>query len=314
MLVAFNLRPAVVAVGPLLRQIQGDLGLSGVAAGALTTLPVLFFGSFGLAAPFIRRSLRGEFLLVTSMGLLIVALFARAIPAHGGAVRRRPAGRHRDQHRQRRRPRDHQARPSAGDHEGHRGLHGRDHGRGRRLLQRHGAAGARARLELAAAARCCWPSRPPWRGSPGFRGCARAPAAIQPPEGGSPQRVAVGARLAGHRVHGPPVAPGVRHLRLAAHHLPGPRAQRGGRRLRAGPDQPAPGGRRVARPVDRAAAARPAAAGRARLRRSASSASRASSGRRPARSGCGSSCSASARASGSRARCRSSACAPRTRT
>jgi cyanate transporter len=89
-LVALNLRPAVVAVGPLLRQIQHDLGMSGVAAGALTTLPVLFFGSFGLVAPFFRRSLRGEALLVASMALLVVALLARAIPGQatlfGGAL------------------------------------------------------------------------------------------------------------------------------------------------------------------------------------------------------------------------------------
>lgn len=89
-LVALNLRPAVVAVGPLLRQIQHDLGLSGTAAGALTTLPVIFFGSFGLAAPLFRRRLRGEVLLVTSMGLLVVALLTRVIPAEialfGGAL------------------------------------------------------------------------------------------------------------------------------------------------------------------------------------------------------------------------------------
>ena len=89
-LVALNLRPAVVAVGPLLRQIQDDLGLSGVAAGALTTLPVLFFGSFGLIAPAFRRAPRGEFLLVTSMALLVVALVARIIPTQaalfGGAL------------------------------------------------------------------------------------------------------------------------------------------------------------------------------------------------------------------------------------
>ena len=89
-LVALNLRPAVVAVGPLLRQIQDDLGLSGVAAGALTTLPVLFFGSFGLVAPAFRRSPRGEFMLVTSMALLVVALVARIIPTQaalfGGAL------------------------------------------------------------------------------------------------------------------------------------------------------------------------------------------------------------------------------------
>ena len=89
-LVALNLRPAVVAVGPLLRQIQDDLGLSDVAAGALTTLPVLFFGAFGLIVPFLRRNLRGEALLVTSMGLMVVALLVRVIPAQaalfGGAL------------------------------------------------------------------------------------------------------------------------------------------------------------------------------------------------------------------------------------
>ncbi|HEY7487907.1 MAG TPA: MFS transporter [Streptosporangiaceae bacterium] len=77
-LVALNLRPAITAVGPLLTQIRDDLHLSGAAAGALTTLPLLFFGSFGLIAPFVRRS--GEWLLVSSMGVLVVALLVRAIP------------------------------------------------------------------------------------------------------------------------------------------------------------------------------------------------------------------------------------------
>jgi cyanate transporter len=77
-LVAVNLRPAITAVGPLLTQIRHDLHLSGTTAGALTTLPLLFFGSFGLIAPFVRR--RGEALLVTSMGILVVALVIRVIP------------------------------------------------------------------------------------------------------------------------------------------------------------------------------------------------------------------------------------------
>ncbi|MGI5224868.1 CynX/NimT family MFS transporter [Actinoallomurus sp. CA-142502] len=89
-LVALNLRPAVVAVGPLLRQIQDDLDLSGTAAGALTTLPVLFFGSYGLIAPFTRRRPRGETLLVTSMALLVLGLLVRVIPLQptlfGGAL------------------------------------------------------------------------------------------------------------------------------------------------------------------------------------------------------------------------------------
>ncbi|MFB4317427.1 CynX/NimT family MFS transporter [Actinomadura sp. 21ATH] len=80
-LVAINLRPAIVAVGPLLPEIRADFGLSGTAAGALTTLPLLFFGSYGLIAPFLRRAPRGETLLVASMALLVVALLARLLDA-----------------------------------------------------------------------------------------------------------------------------------------------------------------------------------------------------------------------------------------
>jgi cyanate transporter len=89
-LVALNLRPAIVAVGPLLSQIQDDLHLSGAAAGALTTLPLVFFGSFGLILPLLRRSPRGEPLLVASMLLLVVALLVRVLPSpialFGGAL------------------------------------------------------------------------------------------------------------------------------------------------------------------------------------------------------------------------------------
>ncbi|GAA2426569.1 MFS transporter [Actinomadura vinacea] len=80
-LVAVNLRPAIVAVGPLLTEIRDDFDLSGTAAGALTTLPLLFFGAYGLAAPFLRRAPRSEALLVAGMGLLVVALLLRMLDA-----------------------------------------------------------------------------------------------------------------------------------------------------------------------------------------------------------------------------------------
>lgn len=89
-IVALNLRPAIVAVGPLLTEIQRDMGLSGTAAGALTTLPLLFFGSFGLVLPLLRRAPRGEVLLVASMGLLVAGLLIRVLPSapalFGGAL------------------------------------------------------------------------------------------------------------------------------------------------------------------------------------------------------------------------------------
>ena len=43
-LVAFNLRPAVASVGPVLPEARADLSLSGVGAAFLTFLPVLCSG------------------------------------------------------------------------------------------------------------------------------------------------------------------------------------------------------------------------------------------------------------------------------
>ncbi|MCM3587997.1 MFS transporter [Mesobacillus maritimus] len=50
--VAFNLRPAITAVGPLVSFIREDMGISNGLAGLLTTLPLL---SFALISPFTPR-------------------------------------------------------------------------------------------------------------------------------------------------------------------------------------------------------------------------------------------------------------------
>lgn len=56
MLVAFNLRPALSTVGPLLGKIRASTGLTAGGAAALTTLPVLCLGlACALASPMIRR-------------------------------------------------------------------------------------------------------------------------------------------------------------------------------------------------------------------------------------------------------------------
>lgn len=54
-LLAANLRPAVVAVSPLLSGIRADTGLSSPAAALLTTLPVLCFGLLAPLAPMLAR-------------------------------------------------------------------------------------------------------------------------------------------------------------------------------------------------------------------------------------------------------------------
>jgi CP family cyanate transporter-like MFS transporter len=48
---AFNLRPAVTSVGPLLEEIRTSLGMGGVVAGLLTALPAACFVAFGSLAP-----------------------------------------------------------------------------------------------------------------------------------------------------------------------------------------------------------------------------------------------------------------------
>ncbi|MFA1551311.1 CynX/NimT family MFS transporter [Actinomadura chokoriensis] len=80
-IVAVNLRPALAAVGPLLTEIRDEFALSGTAAGALTTLPLAFFGSYGLVAAFLPRAPRGETLLVGAMALLVAGLLLRLLDA-----------------------------------------------------------------------------------------------------------------------------------------------------------------------------------------------------------------------------------------
>ncbi len=74
-LVAFNQRPSVASVPPVL----GKLGLGSTAQSLLVTIPVLCFGIGALAGPLFRRVLgeeRGVFVL---LALLIAAVTTRAV-------------------------------------------------------------------------------------------------------------------------------------------------------------------------------------------------------------------------------------------
>jgi MFS transporter, CP family, cyanate transporter len=80
MVVAANLRPAVVAVGPLIDDIKLSEGFSSAAAGLLTTLPVLFFGLVAPIAPRIAARFGIERTVFGAMTLLCIAIVARMIP------------------------------------------------------------------------------------------------------------------------------------------------------------------------------------------------------------------------------------------
>jgi len=82
-LAALNLRPAVVAISPLLGEIRADEGLSAGAAGLLTTLPVLCFGLLAPVAPVLARRWGLERVLLASLLVLCVGFAVRLVPTTG---------------------------------------------------------------------------------------------------------------------------------------------------------------------------------------------------------------------------------------
>jgi CP family cyanate transporter-like MFS transporter len=82
-LVAANLRPAITSVPPLVDALADLYGLSAVAAGALTTLPVLFMGLFAPLAPLAARRFGDATVLAAAVALIAVGVGVRAV---GGLV------------------------------------------------------------------------------------------------------------------------------------------------------------------------------------------------------------------------------------
>ncbi|WP_089686267.1 CynX/NimT family MFS transporter [Billgrantia gudaonensis] len=79
-LVGLNLRPALSSLAPLLVRIQTTTGLSALAIGALTTLPVLCLGLFAPLAPWLSKRLGAERTLGLALGMLAVGLVLRGLP------------------------------------------------------------------------------------------------------------------------------------------------------------------------------------------------------------------------------------------
>jgi CP family cyanate transporter-like MFS transporter len=82
-LLALNLRTLVAGLPPLLEEIRADLGLSGLAGGLLTTLPVLGFGAFAPLAPRLSRRVSVERLLVACA---VLTAAAAALRGAGGVA------------------------------------------------------------------------------------------------------------------------------------------------------------------------------------------------------------------------------------
>lgn len=85
-LASLNMRPVITSVAPLLSNIQGDLGMSGLTASLLTTLPVLCMGIFAPLAVRISRRFGIERSILYSMILIGVATAARYLTQSSGML------------------------------------------------------------------------------------------------------------------------------------------------------------------------------------------------------------------------------------
>ena len=75
---AFNLRPAAVSVGPVLDEITTGLGMSPTTAGVLTTLPVLAFAGVGAMASWLARILGLHRVTLIALVAVVAGLGLRA--------------------------------------------------------------------------------------------------------------------------------------------------------------------------------------------------------------------------------------------
>ena len=83
MLVAFNLRPALTTVGPLLAAIRAGTGLGPTGAAVLTMLPVLFLGFASVLGPRVSRRIGADRGILLASAVVAAGLSLRAL---GGLV------------------------------------------------------------------------------------------------------------------------------------------------------------------------------------------------------------------------------------
>lgn len=77
--VAFNLRPAITSVSPIINSIQGYFGINNLEAGLLTTIPLLAFAVFSPFVAGISRRLGNELTMQLAMLILLAGILIRYI-------------------------------------------------------------------------------------------------------------------------------------------------------------------------------------------------------------------------------------------
>ncbi|GLR20025.1 MFS transporter [Portibacter lacus] len=78
-MIAFNLRPALASVGPLIEDIRSDTGLSNFMLGLLTTLPLIGFGIVSILAPLFTKRFGTGLTLFGALILLALGIVIRSI-------------------------------------------------------------------------------------------------------------------------------------------------------------------------------------------------------------------------------------------
>jgi CP family cyanate transporter-like MFS transporter len=77
-LVAIDLRPGIVSIGPVLPMIRAEFGLSHASASLLTTIPDLLMGGLAPPTPWLANRLRRDRVMFAALSLLLVASMFRA--------------------------------------------------------------------------------------------------------------------------------------------------------------------------------------------------------------------------------------------
>jgi CP family cyanate transporter-like MFS transporter len=79
-LIAFNLRPAITSLGPLVGMIQEDVGLAHWSAGLLMSLPLVVFAVMSPLVPKIASRITNELTLIIGLSFLLIGITIRSIP------------------------------------------------------------------------------------------------------------------------------------------------------------------------------------------------------------------------------------------
>jgi CP family cyanate transporter-like MFS transporter len=85
-LVAINLRPGIVSVGPLLPSIIDEFGLSHAAASLLVSIPDVLMGALALPTPWLARRFGRDRVILTALVVLFGSILVRAFAGSVGQL------------------------------------------------------------------------------------------------------------------------------------------------------------------------------------------------------------------------------------